>query len=136
MQDNLEYDKYTNNMYDNRPVISSPLEKKINEIILLKEKELTDLVSKQEVSEPKGKTILDETVNEVILKVNTHTSNFIDDYYLHVDKNRDKGFLLYVYSFMDYINEDDKCLYVGIFTLFVGVLMYFLNPYNNNGSNS
>jgi hypothetical protein len=123
-------------MYDNSPVISSPFEKKINEIIQLKEKELTDLVTRQEEqSESNHKTIFDETVNDVMLKVNKHTYHFLDDYYIFVDKNREKGVFLYIYSLMDYINEDDKCLYVGIFITVLGLVTYFLNPYNYNGSN-
>jgi len=132
----------TFNKDENRPQISYDTDLH-SDGQLLKENEEINI--KKKIKQENKKTILDEKLGDILEKTTETVANFWDDYKIkmieskyeletnNIDlKEEDKSKLSHILNihFMglfNYLKDNDNIIYLGIFIVFIAVLLYIFN---------
>lgn len=110
---------------------------------LLKEKEEINFIKKK-ISDEKIHTIFDEKLSTILEKTSNTVSNFWDDYKVNMleskyeienyknfkeeDRNSISHTLhIHLNGLIHYLRKNDNVIYLGIFLVFISVLIYVFN---------
>lgn len=114
------------------------VERTIKDEILKKEQNIVNKGKKANRSE----TIMDVKLGDILTNLSNVITNFWSDYKNKLvsvklemdeltldDKDKNILYLLKVHSvsFVRYLQDDDNCIYMGIFFILISILLYFIN---------
>ena len=132
--------EFNNN--ENRPQISFDIDLHKDDILL---KENEEINIKKKIVNENQKTILDEKLGDILEKTSETVSNFLSDYKVKMleskyeletnntnlkeeDKSKISHILnIHVMGLFNYLKDNDNIIYLGIFIVFISVLLYILN---------
>ena len=137
---NNKISNFNNN--ENRPQISYEVDYH-SDGQLLKENEEINI--KKKIKQEDSKSILDEKVSNILEKTSETVASFWDDYKVKMleskyeletnntnFKKEDKSKLshilnIHIMGLFNYLKDNDNIIYLGIFIVFISVLLYILN---------
>ena len=132
--------EFNNN--ENRPQISFEVDQHSDEKLL---KENEEINVKKKIINENQKTILDEKLGDILEKTSETVANFWDDYKVKMleskyeletnntnlkeeDKSKISHILnIHVMGLFNYLRDNDNIIYLGIFIVFISVLLYIFN---------
>ncbi|MBH10067.1 MAG: hypothetical protein CMG74_06920 [Candidatus Marinimicrobia bacterium] len=132
--------EFNNN--ENRPQISFDIDLHKDDILL---KENEEINIKKKIVNENQKTILDEKLGDILEKTSETVSNFLSDYKVKMleskyeletnntnlkeeDKSKIPHILnIHVMGLFNYLKDNDNIIYLGIFIVFISVLLYIFN---------
>ena len=130
------------NSNENRPQISFEVDQH-SDGQLLKENE--EINVKKKIVNENQKTILDEKLGDILEKTSETVANFWDDYKVKMleskyeletnntnfkteDRSKISHILnIHVMGLFNYLKDNDNIIYLGIFIVFISVLLYIFN---------
>ena len=130
------------NKNENRPQISYEIDHH-SDSQLLKENEEINI--KKKIKQEDSKSILDEKVSDILEKTSETVANFWDDYKVKMleskyeletnntnfkeeDKSKFSHILnIHLMGLFNYLKDNDNIIYLGIFLVFISVLLYIFN---------
>ena len=130
------------NSNENRPQISFEVDQH-SDGQLLKENE--EINVKKKIVNKNKKTILDEKLGDILEKTSETVANFWDDYKVKMleskyeletnntnfkteDRSKISHILnIHVMGLFNYLKDNDNIIYLGIFIVFISVLLYIFN---------
>jgi hypothetical protein len=135
-------DKLNESNNENRPQISFNTDLHSNNKLLEENEEIN---IKKKIKQENNKTILDEKLGDILEKTSDTVANFWDDYKIKMleskyeletnnteFKEEDRNKLLHILNIhsvglFNYLRENDNIIYLGIFIVFIAVLLYIFN---------
>tara|TARA_Y100001958_G_C21235833_1_gene562228 strand:- start:2477 stop:2935 length:459 start_codon:yes stop_codon:yes gene_type:complete len=136
---NERLNEYNN---ENRPQISFETDLHSEEKLLEENEEIN---IKKKIKNENNKTILDEKLGDILEKTTETVANFWDDYKVKMleskyeletnntefkEEDRDKfSHILNIHAIglFNYLRDNDNIIYLGIFIVFIAVLLYIFN---------
>ena len=135
----------TNKLNENRPQISNNnlREPLLNEINKKEKTEEIKLIKTEK--EKKKNTILDEKLGDILENTSLTVANFWDNYKIKMleskyelennninfkEENKDKIshiLNIHITGLFNYLRDDNNIIYLGIFLIFISVLIYIFN---------
>ena len=130
------------NSNENRPQISFDTDLHSSGKLLEENEEIN---VKKKIKQEKNKTILDEKLGDILEKTTETVANFWDDYKVKMlqskyeletnntefkeeDRNKLSHILnIHTSGLFNYMRDNDNIIYLGIFIVFIAVLLYILN---------
>tara|TARA_Y100001980_G_C14555862_1_gene345467 strand:- start:7078 stop:7539 length:462 start_codon:yes stop_codon:yes gene_type:complete len=130
------------NSNENRPQISFEVDQHSDDKLL---KENEEINVKKKIVKENQKTILDEKLGDILEKTSETVANFWDDYKVKMletkyeletnntnfkkeDKSKMSHILnIHVMGLFNYLRDNDNIIYLGIFIVFISVLLYIFN---------
>ena len=130
------------NSNENRPQISFDTDLHSSGKLLEENEEIN---VKKKIKQEKNKTILDEKLGDILEKTTETVANFWDDYKVKMlqskyeletnntefkeeDRNKLSHILnIHASGLFNYMRDNDNIIYLGIFIVFIAVLLYILN---------
>tara|TARA_B100001094_G_scaffold332913_1_gene407272 strand:+ start:1136 stop:1594 length:459 start_codon:yes stop_codon:yes gene_type:complete len=140
--DILLNDKLNESNNENRPQISFNTDLHSNNKLLEENEEIN---IKKKIKQENNKTILDEKLGDILEKTSDTVANFWDDYKIKMleskyeletnnnefkEEDRDKlshTLNIHAIGLFNYLRENDNIIYLGIFIVFIAVLLYIFN---------
>ena len=130
------------NSNENRPQISFEVDQHSDDKLL---KENEEINVKKKIVKENQKTILDEKLGDILEKTSETVANFWDDYKVKMletkyeletnntnfkkeDKSKMSHILnIHIMGLFNYLKDNDNIIYLGIFIVFISVLLYIFN---------
>tara|TARA_Y100001970_G_C14076898_1_gene772513 strand:- start:9 stop:470 length:462 start_codon:yes stop_codon:yes gene_type:complete len=130
------------NSNENRPQISFEVDQHSDDKLL---KENEEINVKKKIVKENQQTILDEKLGDILEKTSGTVANFWDDYKVKMletkyeletnntsfkkeDKSKMSHILnIHIMGLFNYLKDNDNIIYLGIFIVFISVLLYILN---------
>tara|TARA_A100001037_G_C15054099_1_gene591517 strand:+ start:632 stop:1093 length:462 start_codon:yes stop_codon:yes gene_type:complete len=130
------------NSNENRPQISFEVDQHSDDKLL---KENEEINVKKKIVKENQKTILDEKLGDILEKTSETVANFWDDYKVKMletkyeletnntnfkteDRSKISHILnIHVMGLFNYLKDNDNIIYLGIFIVFISVLLYIFN---------
>lgn len=113
-------------------------ERVIKDKILKKEQ----MIENNKVKKTKKETIMDVKLGDMFMNLSDVITNFWTDYKkklvkvklemddIHMDdKSKNIMYIIKIHSisFVRYLQDEDNCIYMGIFFILISILLYFIN---------
>ena len=130
------------NSNENRPQITFEVDQHSDDKLL---KENEEINVKKKIVKENQKTILDEKLGDILEKTSETVANFWDDYKVKMletkyeletnntnfkteDRSKISHILnIHVMGLFNYLKDNDNIIYLGIFIVFISVLLYIFN---------